>query len=207
MNSPMMTCGHTANATHHRKDGVDEPACVICSCYEVAHAPPVLEGRMARCAYFGKRTGRNNESNYGSGSTCTAERSSSPDLPFFEYLGPGSPAATLRCVCGLAEKPHRQPWSVVVQVDRNWFRRGRIDFKREATIYADTQEDAESEAEAVRVCFANWDGPDGGKEETRIFGARVESLRRISRWIECPRFVVAGPATYDKFYCGCHGWD
>ena len=49
MPSPMMTCGHEANGVRVVSDGEDIPACVICSCTEVAESEPNLEGRMARC--------------------------------------------------------------------------------------------------------------------------------------------------------------
>lgn len=51
-----MACGHQANASCTRKDGIDYdppvPSCVICGCIEVAPAPD-LTGRVARCGYCG----------------------------------------------------------------------------------------------------------------------------------------------------------
>lgn len=37
-----------------------------------------------------------------------AERPSSPDLPFFEYCGPGSKEATDVCVCGFYRIAHQE---------------------------------------------------------------------------------------------------
>jgi hypothetical protein len=135
------------------------------------------------------------------------ERPSTDRLAFFEYLGPGSFTANYKCKCGLYEKPHRQPWKLVVMVDRNWYKCGRIDFRREATLYANSREDAEREAEAERTRFLEWDGPNGGKEETRIFGARIVSLEPASRKVKCTEFLPRGPAEFDSYYCGCRGWD
>lgn len=74
---PMMKCGHAANAVLTSRGGKQFdpplPACVICDCYEVDEEAPSLEGREARCTSCGG-----------------AHKPSSPDLPFFEYLGPGS---------------------------------------------------------------------------------------------------------------------
>ena len=86
----MMKCGHASNAKHKTADGW-EPSCVICCCHEVDDAAPDMSGRMARCAYYGKRSadGRyrsRNESNYGDrtpGVTCSCEEPSSSELPFF----------------------------------------------------------------------------------------------------------------------------
>jgi hypothetical protein len=52
MTTPMMQCGHAANATY---DG-DKPCCAICIGLEpgakiVAANPPDLTGRFAECAY------------------------------------------------------------------------------------------------------------------------------------------------------------
>ncbi len=95
--TPMMKCGHAAMATCARKDGITYdppiPSCVICSCTEIDADAPDLTKRMARCDLYGRTPkSRNHESNYGCkrGEPCNCERPSSPDLPFFEYLGPSS---------------------------------------------------------------------------------------------------------------------
>jgi hypothetical protein len=88
--TPMMKCGHAANA-RHKIEGGWEPSCVICLCYEIDDAPPELETRRARCSYYGKKSadGRyrsTNESNYGDstpGVRCQCEEASGSGLPFF----------------------------------------------------------------------------------------------------------------------------
>lgn len=73
MPKPMMKCGHAATGTN----GDGNPSCVSCAgldpgASEVDESPPSLVGRAAQCPYC-KRLGP-----------------STTDLPFFEYLGPGS---------------------------------------------------------------------------------------------------------------------
>ena len=74
METPMMKCGHAANATCSQSHGVKYdppvPSCAICSCIEVADEAPNLEGRMAHCAYF---------------KTCNTEKPSALNLAFFEH--------------------------------------------------------------------------------------------------------------------------
>lgn len=92
MRMPLMKCGHTAQ-------GVDEngnPVCVICyginaGATEIADTPD-LEGRKARCAYYGKKFRDNGRGanecpvcDRQSGNACRCERPSSIDLPFFEW--------------------------------------------------------------------------------------------------------------------------
>ena len=73
MSKPMMKCGHAANATSH-----GSPVCAICAGLtldaEIIVDTPDLTGRQARCG-------------------CGRLVSSSVDLAFFEYLGPGSGSA------------------------------------------------------------------------------------------------------------------
>ena len=71
--TPMMKCGHAANATTKDGEGNSVPCCVICTgidpgAMEIDGSPPSLEGRTARCPYR----------------DCPSERPSSPDLAFFE---------------------------------------------------------------------------------------------------------------------------
>jgi len=88
--TPMMKCGHAANATHN-----GGPACVICApapaAYEVNEAPPSLVGRKSQCGY--RPHGH-------------SVKDSTPDLPFFEYRGEGSREATLICKCGYHKTAH-----------------------------------------------------------------------------------------------------
>jgi hypothetical protein len=73
MKTPMMKCGHAANATQSYKGGT-RPACAICAGHPDAHTiadTPDLSGRRARCAYFGTK--------------CKSEVDSSTEIAFFEY--------------------------------------------------------------------------------------------------------------------------
>lgn len=88
MPSPMMACGHTANAT---SDG--KPSCVICAgirpgAMQVVESPN-LDGRMARCAHHGANLRvRSKEGPCGHG-VCTCEKPSAEGLKgrlaFFEH--------------------------------------------------------------------------------------------------------------------------
>jgi hypothetical protein len=89
---PMLKCGHTAMATHENKhDGLpaNHPSCLICMCCEVVDAPE-LEGRTAKCTYFGRDKPRaNDECNYGCYGKATCEcgsQASDMGLAFFEHL-------------------------------------------------------------------------------------------------------------------------
>jgi hypothetical protein len=100
--------------------GTNKPVCIVHDCTEVA-TPPDLTGRMAYCAY-GKH----------------AQVPSSTDLPFFEYLGPGSPESLEHCTCGYYQSAHNSPKITTVK---------------------------------------------------------------------CTNFTPKGPAEFDRYYCGCRGWD
>ncbi len=83
-----MECGHTAQAI----DGEGNPACVIClgvhsGATVVDESPPDLEGRRARCSYYGRTpTGRNHGSRTcRRGERCMCEVDSDPSLAFFEH--------------------------------------------------------------------------------------------------------------------------
>ena len=72
--TPMMACGHTANAT----DGDGNPCCVICAGIDAGHRIVVgdvfeqLLGRRARCFYHGK-PGRNHSCNHSKDTGCTTD--------------------------------------------------------------------------------------------------------------------------------------
>ncbi len=106
-----------------------------------------LDGRKARCAYYGQKTsdGRHssNECNYGQRQAriCTCEQPSSKDLPFFEFTGAGSRESDEICKhCKFHKIAH--------------------------------------------------------EKAPRERGTRV-----------CSHFEAQGPREFDKFYCGCAGWD
>ncbi len=116
---PIMACGCVANATKRMADGTEVPACVIHDETLLMAEAPNLEGRIARCAYCGK------------------EKPSSRGLPFFEFLGEGSPEAKDMCTCGYHRKAHE-----------------------------------------------------------------MDNERRLTH-----PFKARGPAKFDRYYCGCRGWD
>lgn len=101
MSKPMMKCGHAAQAI----DGKGDPACVIChpdpEARIVANPAPSLEGRRARCAYYGSvPTGRNHSSNHRCkrSDPCLCEEDSSATLAFFEHK-PGKDFDGFYCGC------------------------------------------------------------------------------------------------------------
>lgn len=101
--SILMKCGHTAQGICSRRNGVDInppiPACVICDCFESDPAPPSLEGRLARCSYYGSTPrGRLHEGPCKRGTPCKCEELSSFDLAFFEYRA-GALYDTFYCGC------------------------------------------------------------------------------------------------------------
>lgn len=111
---PLMKCGCAAQAHRVLKDGSRVPSCPTHDCIEIAPEQADLTGRIARCAYHGKRTsprgsyGGGNECNYGQSKApvCTCEQPSSRDLPFFEYCGEGSRDSTHCKHCGYYEVAH-----------------------------------------------------------------------------------------------------
>lgn len=81
MDSPLMKCGHTANAVSNGK-----PCCAICfgideGATEIADTVPDLTGRKAKCFYG-----------------CGKIADSSYSLPFFEYK-PNSEYDSYYCGC------------------------------------------------------------------------------------------------------------
>lgn len=112
---PLMTCGCAGNAQRVQADGTRIPVCSTHDCIDVAPSPPDLTGRIARCAYYGKRTsprgsyGGGNECNYGQSDApiCTCEQPSSRALPFFEYCGEGTRDAQHCKHCGYYESAHK----------------------------------------------------------------------------------------------------
>lgn len=91
MSAVMMECGHAANSEFQGK-----PACAICVLTDrrallVQPTPPDLAGRTARCC---KKSGL---------------VPSSPELPFFEFLGAGSTKALESCKnCGYYKSAHEE---------------------------------------------------------------------------------------------------
>lgn len=78
----MMECGHAQNSWHELPDGSREPACVICSCFTAVETPH-LEGRRARCFYYGKPTYKNECRECRGKVVCVCEEDSNVNLAFF----------------------------------------------------------------------------------------------------------------------------
>jgi hypothetical protein len=90
MNIPIMKCGHAANSLGKRTGETEScPACVICDCFELADPQPVLDGRRARCNYYGHAIGRRGDCDYPKNvrpkdNICHCEADSAYNLPFFK---------------------------------------------------------------------------------------------------------------------------
>ena len=187
---PMMACGHAAQGHRHMEDGSRVPSCITCSCIEVEKNPPDLSHRRARCAYW----------EHGG---CRSEEPSGA-LPFFEYLGPDSPESRERCQCGLSPTAHFPYWRVDIRVDRRWFKIAHSVSVTTRHIHA---EDAESAAQLAEH-EANFFRTQTRDKDTKVFSATVQSITPArNERVKCKAFVARGPAEFDKFYCGCRGWD
>lgn len=183
----MMACGHAANATSNGK-----PCCVICHGDPKSRqvvTEPDLTGRVAKCSYGDKTT------------------KSSTSLPFFEYLGEGSETAKQKCKCGYRFNAHLPFWEASIKVVRRWFDienheelvSRRFHAKREDRI-----DSAQKEADKFRAMMS-----EGHRAETRV--KSVELLKVESSYVDglckCKKFEPIGAQEYDRYYCGCHGWD
>jgi len=88
--TPIMKCGHGANATSSR---TGKPCCAICIGIDpgaevIDNNPPPLAGRFALCSYTHRRDD----------SLCKSVKPSSPDLAFFEAK-PDEPYDRFYCGC------------------------------------------------------------------------------------------------------------
>jgi len=97
----LMKCGHTAQGT----TGEGKPTCVICSgiipgAEIVDESGPDLEGRRARCGYYGKTPtgGTHSSRTCRRGEPCMCEVESSLKLPFFKHK-PDSDYDEYYCGC------------------------------------------------------------------------------------------------------------
>jgi hypothetical protein len=102
MTTPMMACGHSANA---KITATGAPCCVICagdprSEQVVPMEAFGMQGRLARCEYYGKSQGEYAYKNEGpcKGGACMCERPSSPNLAFFKHT-PEKPQDEYYCGC------------------------------------------------------------------------------------------------------------
>ena len=98
-NVPLMKCGHSANG---RNSKTGRPVCVICAGLtpdaEIEVETPSLEGRTARCAYYGARPYKNECPKCRGRERCKCEEQSSSNLAFFEYR-PDAEYDSFYCGC------------------------------------------------------------------------------------------------------------
>ena len=181
----LMKCGCAAQGTCSSMHGVTYnppvPSCIVHDCIERAESPN-LEGRLAQCY-------------------CGNTRPSSLDLPFFEYLGVGSPEVTRKCKCGYYEQAHWPRWNASIRVIRRWFKIERDDSVTIKAFHAPEsmkEVGAENEANFFR-----------GKQQhdTEVFSAEVVAIHPARNELKCKAFTPIGPQERDKYYCGCNGWD
>ncbi len=183
--TPMMACGHAANATSQGK-----PCCVIClgdpKSRQVVDLPD-LTGRLTKCTYGDKIV------------------ESSVNLAFFEYTGPGSRESTNKCKCGYFLLAHLPYWAVHIRVVRRWFKHENSDSITIRRIHA-TEDTKEAAAEQEADFFRRMMG-ENHREETRVKSVEVVKICASTGGIECNKFDPVGSQKYDKYYCGCHGWN
>lgn len=97
MEAVMMACGHTSNASKV-VDRVNVPFCIICMCDEVLIEKPSLEGRKAKCHYYGTKTHRNECPKCTRGGNCQCIEDSDWKLGFFGFRE-GQPYDEFYCGC------------------------------------------------------------------------------------------------------------
>lgn len=180
----VMACGCTSHAKRKTEDGY-VPACIVHDCIEVLDDQPDLIGRTAFCAY-GKH----------------AEKPSSPELPFFEYHGPGSASARELCECRKHRSLHHPTWTATIRSVRRWFKYERFEEDRKVKSGQPTEEAAKAWAAKEVEIWLNW----SKNPETKILEAELTSLVKGPPSINHP-FKARGALPHDKYYCGCYGWD
>lgn len=208
---PMLRCGCRAMSMG-LKAGEDEtlrrPACVVHDCFDVMPDAPDLSARRARCTYYGKMP-RHNECNYGgAGNTpCQCEQPSDGPLPFFKYLGVGSPTSLAQCVCGFYASAHYPKWAATLLVDREWYKVGRKIYSNPHSVHARTIEEAATLMEQRADDFRRMTKDTYLGQNAHVYGVVVSGLQEVPNPLKCREFRPVGPADYDEFYCGCHSWD
>ena len=194
----MLACGCAAHAK--QKVG-DEwvPSCVVHNCTEQIK-PPELNGRLARC-------------------DCGKTVPSSMRLAFFVFQGDGSPTATEKCKCGAISRLHLPHWEATIKVARRWFKIERYESTTTKSIHAADEDEAKLWAEAeVQRWWRMGDGKLFNSETreyedglTKVNEVELLSLRRTPtpryHIRVCSTFKASGAAEFDRYYCGCRGWN
>ena len=190
---PMMKCGCAAQGVLIAKGEIKFdppiPACITHSCYEVADKAPDLSGRMSECSYLPRGH--------------DVKPSDPERLAFFEYRGPGSPAAEDTCKCGMFRSAHWPRWRAEIKYARHWYKIERSEGVRNEETHLPDEEAAKLWGEEMRERWLNWTNDP----QTKVFEAELISVKRIPSNIKCKQFVSHGPHERDHHYCGCHGWD
>lgn len=213
----MMACGCKANSIGSQA-GSDKkgPACVIHNCFTVAEEQPDLTGRKARCAFYGKQT-RRSECLYKGDvkengvMICRCERDSALDLPFFKYMGPGSPSAALDCKhCHYHWIAHQPRFEYVLKFTRDWYKHKKIEQERTNHKHMPDREtfDQWLEKDITRMIEASKRPMFPSKEpsKTVIYKIDIVSVTELPSGRD-HEFEPHGPYEFDEFYCGCHSWD
>jgi len=194
---PMMKCGHAANAL---MGDTKRPCCVICHgnplSKQIADKPD-LAGRLAKCG-------------------CGNTRESSTSLAFFEYLGPNSYYALNMCKrCNYYRNTHQPKWKAEVECKRRWFKIPEcIDivthefFAPHYLTMLIAEKFYQSKIEDINRDYSNCcEYTQKFHEDTKVKSVKLIGVKQISGYPKCLHFEPAGAQKYDRFYCGCRGWD
>lgn len=210
---PYMICGCKAMA---QKDG--EPYCLIHNVSEIDHEMTKrLEGRTARCAYYGKEH-RKCECLYNGcieedkKMICRCEQPSTKALPFFQYMGPESMAAQMDCkVCSYKWNAHLPRWNYVLLLRRDWYKKKDITSDYEKTVHkidrTHLDEYLEKEIERMMRQSKSPSTINGSPSKTVIHEITIKSIKGPLPSGRGHDFEPHGAYEYDKFYCGCHSWN
>jgi hypothetical protein len=198
MDMPLMKCGCVAQSYRTATGGVKidppQPSCVVHNCIEIADKKPSLAGRMAKCSYSHSNPARYKQH---------GPVPSSYDLAFFQYNGPGSQRAEETCVCGYTRVAHYPRWRASIKYAQRWYKIERREGVRNVESHQPDENAAHEWAnDQVRI-WMNWTN----NPETKVLEAELISVVKIPSPLKCREFKAHGPYEFDRFYCGCHGWD
>ncbi len=192
--TPMMACGHAANATSR-----GEPCCVIChgdpKSQQIVNEPNLVD-RLAKCSY---------------GDTIVK---SSVNLAFFKYKGPDSNPSKNMCKhCDYALKAHWSQWKYKLAMKRDWFAHKNMQDNETRTEHM-PDKDAMIQYLEAKMIYMKKDsdrpwmfGEHKGQVVTKIHEIAIEYVKGPLPSGRGHDFEPHGSFEYDEYYCGCHGWD
>lgn len=61
---------------------------------------------------------------------------------------------------------------------------------------------AESKADLFRSMMG-----ENSDFNTRVFSVELIGIEPARSELKCREFIAIGPQQFDKYYCGCKGWD